>query len=102
MIQNSPEQQQPVVVQKQRFNVYTMMLILAFLAICVSILLLYLELNLWGEPPWWNTSGAEVSAVLREGGWSQLAGSPWPAGSTLAGSPEAVCTALGDSALRCG
>ena len=37
-----------VFVQKQRANVYTMMLILAFLNIIVGCLFLYLEMNQYG------------------------------------------------------
>lgn len=43
--------------QKQRANVYTMMLILAFAAICVACVLLWLELQEYGTYPWWRTSG---------------------------------------------
>lgn len=44
-------------VQKQRLNVYTVMLILSFLALCIASILLYMELQRWGSFPWWNTQG---------------------------------------------
>jgi len=44
--------------QKQRLNVYTMMLILSFVAICIASTLLYMELNRFGNYPWWNTRDA--------------------------------------------
>lgn len=52
-----------VPVQKQRFSVYTMMLIMSFLALVTASLLLYYELQLYGggtQP--WNTSGAAPAA----------------------------------------
>lgn len=45
-------------VQKQRLNVYTMMLIISFIAICTAIVLLYMELNKYGAYPWWKTGDA--------------------------------------------
>jgi len=44
--------------QKQRLNVYTMMLILSFIAICIASTLLYMELNRFGNYPWWKTGDA--------------------------------------------
>lgn len=44
--------------QKPKFNVYTMMLFLSFLAILIGCLLLYLELQPYGEfMKWWDTGG---------------------------------------------
>lgn len=43
--------------QKQRANVYTMMLILAFVAICIACTVLWLELKEYGPYPWWKTEG---------------------------------------------
>lgn len=43
-----------VAVQKPQANVYTMMLILSFLAICVACSLLWLELKSYGEWPQWK------------------------------------------------
>ena len=40
--------------QKQKTNVYTVMLILAFLALVVACTLLYWELTLYGKFPWWK------------------------------------------------
>ena len=39
--------------QKQRFNIYTMMMFLAFAALLTGCILLYLELKLWGDIPAW-------------------------------------------------
>ena len=55
-----------VPVQKQRFNVYTMMLVLSFIAITTGCILLWAELSTYMEegstcPPW-NTSAARVTA----------------------------------------
>ena len=51
---NSAENDRPEVVQKQQLNVYTVMLIVAFCAITMACLLLYLELRRWGPFPWWK------------------------------------------------
>jgi hypothetical protein len=40
--------------QKQPLNVYTVMLIISFLALLISCILMYMELNLYGEFPWWK------------------------------------------------
>ena len=42
---------------KQRANVYTMMLILSFIAICIACTLLWMELTQYGNYPWWKTDG---------------------------------------------
>lgn len=54
-------------VQKQRLNVYTMMLILSFLAIFTACILLWMELwqynsnkDAWLER-WWDTASAKPS-----------------------------------------
>ena len=60
--QLSNPQQQPV--QKRKFDVYTMMLIVAFLAIVTACVLLAYELNRWGSYPWWNTSDAQPASVM--------------------------------------
>jgi len=52
-------------VQKQQLNVYTVMLVIALISICMSILLLYLELRQWGSAPWWKTSGGATSSIGR-------------------------------------
>ena len=54
---------EPVVEQKQRNNIYTMMLILAFAAICTACVLLWLELQEYGTFPWWKTSGIQVPTI---------------------------------------
>jgi uncharacterized membrane protein affecting hemolysin expression len=45
-------------VQKQGTNIYTVMLILSFLALIIGTALLSMELNKYGEYPWWNTPSA--------------------------------------------
>ena len=42
-------------VQKQGTNIYTVMLILAFLALCTGTVLMAMELNRYGDYPWWKT-----------------------------------------------
>lgn len=54
----NPQPAPPVV--KQGTNVYTVMLVLAFLAIVTSCILLYMELTQYGNYPWWNTSAVGV------------------------------------------
>ena len=49
-------------VEKQHTNVYTMMLILAFIFIITSCVVLYMELQRF-DPYWWNTSSAAPSAT---------------------------------------
>ncbi len=47
-------------------NVYTVMLIVAFCAITIACLLLYLELRRWGSFPWWKAeSGAATSYIYQ-------------------------------------
>jgi hypothetical protein len=65
----NPEEQQ--VVQKQQLNVYTVMLIVAFCAITVACLLLYMELRRWGSFPWWKAetgAGATTSYIYQSEG----------------------------------
>ncbi len=52
-------------VQKQRINVYTMMLIVSFFALITACILLYLELSSYneGKYPYWDTSSARTAAV---------------------------------------
>lgn len=49
-----------------------MMLIIAFIAICIGCILLYSELKRFGDPfgnpPPWNTSGARVTYVVPHAG----------------------------------
>ncbi len=42
--------------QKQKLSVYTVMLVIAFFCLVTACVLLYQELTLWGNYPWWNTS----------------------------------------------
>jgi hypothetical protein len=60
----APGMQPAPVRQKQKFNVYTMMLILSFFALLTACLLLWFELSDYLEtwPPW-DTSG--ISSLLR-------------------------------------
>jgi hypothetical protein len=53
---SSPNSPAPVV-QKQGVNIYTVMLILSFLALTTASILLYTELNKYGSYPWWNAGG---------------------------------------------
>lgn len=43
---------------KQRFNVYTMMLIVSFIALVLGSVMLYTELNKYGPFPQWRTTEA--------------------------------------------
>ena len=52
-----------VPVQKQRMNIYTMMLIISFICIVTSCVVLYMELKKWGNRPWWNTQDAKPRAA---------------------------------------
>jgi hypothetical protein len=56
---SSPSPGQPAV-QKQGTNIYTVMLILTFLALVTGTVLLALELNRYGEYPWWRTPASQV------------------------------------------
>ncbi|MGM0488718.1 MAG: hypothetical protein ACQESR_18415 [Planctomycetota bacterium] len=63
---NSADREQQTPVQKQPFNIYTVMLIIAFCAITIACLLLYLELRQWGSFPWWKAEtggGAATSCI---------------------------------------
>lgn len=44
--------------QKQKTSVYTVMLFISFAAIVLASVLLYQELILWGDYPWWKTTDA--------------------------------------------
>ena len=52
--------------QKPRLNVYTMMLLLSFIALLVGTILLVMELSKYGEfLDWWNTQGTQpVQAMI--------------------------------------
>jgi hypothetical protein len=41
--------------QKPKANIYTMMLILSFIAVCIACVLLWLELQVYAPYPWWET-----------------------------------------------
>lgn len=44
--------------QKQKTNVYTVMLFISLVALCVGVGVLMAEVERWGAYPWWNTSEA--------------------------------------------
>ena len=49
-------------VQKQPLNVYTIMLVIAFLALLLANILLWAELRRWGTGVrWWDTTGSQPS-----------------------------------------
>ena len=52
-------------VQKQRINVYTMMLVVSFFALVTACILLWLELSSYneGKYPYWDTSSARTASV---------------------------------------
>jgi hypothetical protein len=52
-----PELASTTVEQKPRANIYTMMLVLAFCAVIVACVVLWLELKTYGDYPWWETKG---------------------------------------------
>ena len=62
MSQPSLAEQQPqpkeAPTQKQKTNVYTVMLFISFVAIVVACILLLMELRKWGDYPWWETREA--------------------------------------------
>jgi hypothetical protein len=49
--------------QKQQANVYTMMLIISFAAICVACGLLWAELQQYAPYPWWKTEGVSPAGT---------------------------------------
>jgi hypothetical protein len=49
--------------QKQQTNVYTVMLIISFAAICVACVLLWAELQVYGPFPWWKTDGVSPAGT---------------------------------------
>jgi len=51
--------------QKQKTNVYTVMLFIAFVAIVVACVLLWMELQQWGDYPWWRTTDAIPKAAAQ-------------------------------------
>ncbi|PQO48004.1 hypothetical protein [Blastopirellula marina] len=49
---------------KQKVNIYSMMLILSFIALLVGAILMYMELNRFGSFPQWKVSQATpVTAI---------------------------------------
>ncbi len=59
-------------VQKQKPSIFTVMLILSFLAIAMASLLLYLEARQWGSYPWWKPGTSTTTSYLFESAAPQL------------------------------
>lgn len=53
--QPAPAPRAEIPTQKQKTNIYTMMLIISFICIVVACILLFWEVTLWGDYPWWRT-----------------------------------------------
>ena len=51
----SPQTSAPTT--KHRFNIYTMMLLLSFIALTAGALIMYYELQKYGSFPYWRTTG---------------------------------------------
>lgn len=52
--EKKPRVKSDIVVQKPDTDVYTVMLIIAFIGILTACLLLYIELSRYGSYPWWK------------------------------------------------
>lgn len=50
--------------QKQKTSVYTVMLFISFWAIVLACVLLRMELQLWGDYPWWKTTEAATQGAF--------------------------------------
>ena len=50
--------------QKQKTSVYTVMLFISFCAIVLACILLWMELQLWGDYPWWKTTDAATQGAF--------------------------------------
>lgn len=48
--------------QKQKMNIYTMMLIISLLCIGAACMVLWFELQEYGAYPWWKTGGITAPA----------------------------------------
>lgn len=57
-------QQQAPVEQKQRLNVYTVMLIVAAICFLIASILFYMELTKFGSYPWWKTNASQATGML--------------------------------------
>ena len=68
-------------VQKQKPNVYTIMLIVAFAALSLGALLLWLEMSRFGG---WDTSSASPARTSHLEAPLAPSASPWTDSSTLA------------------
>ncbi len=61
---------------KRNYDIYTVMLYIAFIALAAACLLLYLELRAYGTYPWWSpaTSAAASSATQAiDSAWASVA-----------------------------
>jgi len=68
MVGTQPQVEAPK--QKQKLNVYTMMLVISFLCLVTACILLFQELKLWGSYPWWNTDEGKPNVSYVEPiGW---------------------------------
>jgi hypothetical protein len=67
--------------EKQRANIYTMLLILSFIALCVACTLLWMELQDYGPFPWYKTEGVAPATswlpMPTGNGWSALEPFTW-------------------------
>ncbi|MCA9215724.1 MAG: hypothetical protein KDB27_21815 [Planctomycetales bacterium] len=52
--EKTPRVKSDIVVQKPDTDVYTVMLVIAFISILTACLLLYIELSRYGSYPWWK------------------------------------------------
>lgn len=49
--------------RKSSLNIYTVMLLMSFIALTIGAILLFMELQRFGDWPQWRTSQAEVHTV---------------------------------------
>ncbi|UUO06042.1 hypothetical protein M4951_22110 [Blastopirellula sp. J2-11] len=49
---------------KQKLNIYSMLLILSFIALLIGAILMYLELNQFGTFPQWKVSQASPATAI--------------------------------------
>lgn len=80
--------------EKQKTNVYTVMMILSFLALVTGTVVLSMELNRYGEYPWWRasaaTSGAPATAPAPAPAAAPVAPAAAPAAAAPAGAAPAA------------
>lgn len=93
--------------EKQKTNVYTVMMILSFLALVTGTVVLSMELNRYGEYPWWRasaaTSGAPAAAPAAPVAPAAAPAAPVaPAAAAPAGAAPAAPAAAPAGALPAG